>query len=180
MRITALTLLLALLPGSASAATISSEVSEQDGLFIYSYSIDNSVGSFPVSALSLEFPFEQALADWNPLDIPSGGDVSVPLNDPFLAEDDWESFALTFLPGTFSQGFSALGPRGEADVQVGSQLSGFSFSSRLQPASTPFTVFGPAGESLSGTILAPSPVPEPSAALSVLISLSFLLARRTR
>ena len=123
---------------------VGSQVVNNDGTVTYSYVVDNSAGSFDVAAWSLEFGFPTP--DWNQVDVPSGGHVTVPT-------PDWLADIGTPVAGLSAQDFLALAPG--ADVLVGNSLSSFSFTSRFLPGSVTFYEFSANGDFTTGTTLGP-------------------------
>lgn len=135
--------------GSAHAVVIGSAVDNGNGTYTYSYTIDNTGGTFDTVAFSLEFSFLSSLIDWNQSDVAGGGDVVVPnLN--------WIAQAGVPTIGVSAQDFFSIDPSG--DVLVGDSLSGFSFISALAPGViTYFFQYGAGGESASGNTVGPVP-----------------------
>jgi hypothetical protein len=130
---------------SANALVSGSSLDNLDGTYTYSYRIDNTAGTFDISAWSLEFPF--LLPDWDPLDTFSGGDVSVP-------NLSWFASAGIPVSGLSAQDFLSLDPAG--DVLVGNSLDGFSFVSAFAPGTIPYHEFSPLGDSASGNTVGPA------------------------
>jgi len=139
------TLLAASLP--AHAEIIGSFVLNGDGTVTYFYQVDNRGGLFDVAQWSLEF--DLAAPDWNPLDVASGGSVSVP--DPI-----WVAGPGIPVLGQSAQDFLSLDPTG--DVLVGDILGGFSFTSTYLPGVVTYYEFSALGDSVSGTTIGPVPV----------------------
>jgi hypothetical protein len=123
---------------------IGSYVVNADQSVTYSYQIDNSTGTFDVSAWSLEFAF--ASPDWNQLDAPAGG-VTVP-------SLDWVAFSGTPITGLSAQDFLSLSPSG--DVLVHGALSGFSFTSAFLPGPISYHEFSADGKSAGGQTIGPA------------------------
>ena len=168
-----LALALVLFASPAPASIIGSALDNGDGTFTYSFEVDNSSGSFDVSSFSLDLPL--ATHDWDPNEIASGGDVTVP--------DNW--FAAEGIPvtGLFAQDFVSLD--GSSDVLAGSKLDGFSFKSSYAPGAVNYYEFSAVGDSATGSTTGPAaaPVPEPGAALVFSLGLglvAFHLNRRPR
>ena len=116
------------------------------GQFTYSFTVDNTLGTFPIAAWTLEF---SVTPDWNPLTVRSGGDVSVP-------NEAW--FAIGGIPaegGVAAQDFITF--VATADVPVGETLSGFSFPSAIPLGTITYFEFGEEafGDSATGTIEGP-------------------------
>ena len=160
------------------AIIIGSVADHGDGRFKYSYTIDNSAGTFDVFAFSLEFALTENQIDWNPLDVFSGGEVEVPTAD-------WIASLGIPTTGASAQDFISLSF--VSDVLVGQSLSGFSFVSSFAPTLATFTVeFGSLGESATGLTIGPGAppagVPESIETLTgLLVGLSGLyVLRRTR
>ena len=162
-----LALAIALFASPAPASVIGSALDNGDGTFTYSFEVDNSAGSFDVSAWSLDLP--NAAHDWDPLDTGAGGDVTVPFN--------WIAGEGIPVTGLFAQDFLSLDP--SSDVLVGSKLGGFSFKSSLAPGSVTVHEFSAVGDSLTSSTKGPAtaPVPEPRAAL--VFALGLLLVAST-
>ena len=168
----ALALVLFVSPAAALASVIGSALDNGDGTFTYSYTVDNSLGSFDVSAFSLDLPL--ANHDWDPNDTGIGGDVTVPFN--------WIAAEGIPVTGLFAQDFISLDP--SSDVLVGAKLGGFSFKSTLQPGTVTAYEFSAFGDSSTGSTTGPArAVPEPRAALVFslgLLLVAFHLNRRAR
>jgi hypothetical protein len=165
-------LALALFASPAPASIIGSALDNGDGTFTYSFEVDNSSGSFDVSAWSLDLPF--ATPDWDPFDAGFGGDVIVP--------DNWVAQPGTPVTGLFAQDFVSLDP--SSDVLVGTKLGGFSFKSSFRPGLVGYSEFSAVGDAVTGSTVGPAEaVPEPDAALVFSLGLAlvaFHLNRRAR
>jgi hypothetical protein len=144
----------ALLAQSTLGSVIGGYVDNGDGTFTYSYLVDNTTGPFDISAWSLDFPF--STPDWDQLDAPSGGEVTIP-------NFDWSADKGVPVTGLSAQDFLSLAPAG--DVLVGQSLSGFSFTSRFLPGQVAFLEFSANGASAGGSTVGPAliavTVPEP-------------------
>ena len=144
------TLLLGLLWCSAlpsHATPIGLAVDNGNGTWTYSYTIDNTGGTFDIVAWSLEFNFTSALIDWNQSDTFSGGAVTVP-DANWIAQPGIPTFGLS------SQDFFSLDPA--SDVLTGTSLTGFSFISAIAPGSVSYYLeFGANNESQSGFTVGP-------------------------
>jgi len=136
-----------LLAQHAAFATITANVADNgDGTFTYSYTVDNSGGSFDIAAWSLEFDF--AVPDWNQLDVPTGGDVSIP-------NINWSADKGIATPGHSAQDFFTF--TSSDDVKINATLGGFSFTSHFSPGDILFSEFSEDGFfSNSGTVKGPS------------------------
>ena len=140
--------LLCIAPSRSQAILIGMSANNGNGTFTYSYTVDNTSGTFDIVAFSLEFNFLSSLIDWNQLDIAGGGSVNV-------ADVNWIAQAGTSPNvGISSQDFFSINPA--SDVLMGTSLSGFSFISALAPGSmTYYFEFGASAESASGTTVGP-------------------------
>ncbi len=154
-----------LLAQHAAFASITANVTTNgDGTYTYSYTVDNSTGSFDIAAWSLEFDFHTP--DWNPLDVPTGGDVSIP-------NLGWIAGAGIPTTGLSAQDFLTFTPND--DVKTGAILGGFSFTSHFAPGDILFTEFAEDGSSSSsGTVKGPTSgttntVPESGAGMGVML-----------
>ncbi len=169
------------LAAQASAALMGTVTPVGGGRYNYQYTVNNLAGTYPISSWSLEFGFAIAAMDWNPAAVSSGGDVIVPLGLPGTALDDWDADLGIPIVGKSAQDFVALGPAGQADVAVGAQLSGFSFTSSYAPGTSTYYQYGPSGQTSFGTVVAPIQAPEPSTAvLLVFCGMGTLMCVRRR
>ena len=130
---------------SARADVTGTVAANGNGTFTYSYTVDNSSGTFDVAAWSLDFMF--TTPDWDQFDTFSGGDVTVP-------NLDWLGQAGIPIIGQSAQDFLSLGPA--ADVAVGSALTGFAFTSAFGPGPVPFYEYSAVGDSATGTTVGPA------------------------
>lgn len=150
-----------------------------DGTYSYEYGVDNSDGSFPIFAWSLELGLTPAQVDWNPRSLPQTGgilgsgsrSIRVPTGNPQNPIDDWESKPGIPTRGLSAQDFTALDPLGGGDIQPGLALGGFGFTSGHAPGPLSYTLFGPGGEFLHGVTVGPVAIPEPGAAAHVTMAL---------
>lgn len=133
------------------------------GLYTYSYTIDNSHGSFSIDNWQLVFSF--STPDWNQYDA-----ASAPLGEVggVVTPAGWVASPAFSAPGGGSaQDFSvALGTA----VGAGETLAGFVFQSALPPGPVTFWEFGGL-DSLSGSVSGPAGVPD-SGASWVLLGLA--------
>lgn len=141
----------------SQAIVIGTASPNPDGSYTYSYTIDNRFGTFDVISMSLEFAVPAFEIDWDQLDAPSGGGVSVP-NLNWIAQAGFPTLGLS------SQDFFSLVPL--SDVRIGEILPGFSFVSRHRPGNIDYYIeYGSRSETETGFTLGPvySPVPVPDA-----------------
>ena len=120
------------------------------GLYRYSYTVDNTAGSFDIESWQLVFEF--ATPDWVQFDAGSdpAGQVEAPAG--------WIATPSFSTPGGVS-GQDFLLASG-APVLAGEQLAGFSFQSYLPPGLVQYWEFGGV-DSSSSFVLGPTGVPEP-------------------
>src|SRR5688572_9469633 len=138
-----LPLLTAALP--LRAVIVGRSVSNPDGSYTYSYTVDNSLGAFDISSWSLEFDF--AAPEWDQADAFAGGGVAVP-------NAEW--FAMPGIPLSGLSGQDFLSLSSSSDILAGTSLSGFSFTRWFAPSLVPFAEFDALGSSsTSGSPLSP-------------------------
>lgn len=132
----------------ASGAVIGTHLLNADGSVTYSYVVDNTGGSFDISAWSLDL--DLATPDWDQLDVFSGGGVAVP-------NLDWSASAGIPVLGQSAQDFLSLAPF--SDVLIGDILGGFSFTSNFLPGTVSYYEFSGTGDSNIGTTIGPATAP---------------------
>lgn len=128
-----------------SPALIVGEVQDLGTEYLYSYTVDNSQGSFDIWMWSLEFNF---LPDWVMTETEVGGEVTVPTD--WLAQEGIPNSAVA------TQDFLTF----TADVLVGETVAGFSFVSAFPPGSVGYSQYGVTGDVFSGNVLGPTSVPD--------------------
>jgi hypothetical protein len=156
-----LALLASTITASADAILISDvSFNGGTGLYTYSYTIDNTLGSSAIWELAVmvgqplggppttpspSFPVVTSPVGWT-LGVAYSGSIANPPYNEIGSFFDWDGFT--------------------SPVQVGSTLSGFSITTYLAPSISPqknFFLNGNSGIVLYGQIAAPlAPVPEPS------------------
>jgi hypothetical protein len=149
---------------STTAAVTGSAAANGLGGYLYEFTVDNTAGSFDISAWTLEFPF--AAPDWNQTDTFGGGDVTVP-------NQDWLAGPGTAVVGLSAQDFLSFDAA--SDVTTGSTLGTFAFTSAYPPGTVNYYAFSPAGASISGTVVGPvvpASVPDGGAGSAALLALA--------
>ncbi len=166
--------------GNAQGAIVVTTMTNLDGTFTYSYEVDNTAGTFDVFSWSLELAVPADDIDWKPLDKGQGGDVVVPSGDMLSSSDDWGADRGIAVVELWAQDFFAVDAAGGGDVVIGSSLDGFEVTSALPPGPATYVEYGPAGQSLVGSTIGPSMIPEPGVGVLVLVGLASLIGTRRR
>lgn len=141
----------------------------------YTYRLDNRTGAFDIAAWSLDLDLPSP--DWDPLDIDSGGEVSMP-------NENWIGGPGIPVAGRWAQDFLSLSSG--AEVLIGEELDGFWFLSHFLPGEVQYQEFSSFGDSAAGFTIGPAipytPVPETGiwAAGAVLGGFAAATCRRRR
>jgi hypothetical protein len=181
-RIITVALLLFLPCASNASILISSVVTSSNGLFTYSYSIDNTAGSTPVDEFAIVVARPPNQPDLTP----------VPPNS-FTSPAGWSFNIAVGGTNPVSGGlweWQALQPA--QSIQPGSSLSGFSFTTNVAPTQSALDNYFLLSDGFDriqvGNISAPEvaiahPIPEPSTWAMLLIGftmIGFVAMRRRR
>lgn len=142
-------LVMAISERNASGVVLGTVVTHGDGTITYTYTVDNSAGTFDIAGWSLEIPLLHP--DWSPTDQFSGGDVTVPNAGWYASE------GIPSVGGWFAQDFLSLDPA--SDILVGDGLGGFSLTSSLLPELVPYFEFSADGLWAGGMTMGPAKIP---------------------
>jgi len=167
---------------AVAAVVVSSSVTSLNGLYTYNYAIDNTAGSIPVDEFDIVVARPPNQPDLTPVPpssftSPAGWSfhIAVGGTDP-VSGGLWE--------------WQALNTAGA--IQLGSSLSGFSFTTNVAPTQSALDNYFLLSDSFNriqvGTISAPEvaiahPVPEPSTWAMLILgfsSIGFMAYRRSR
>ena len=150
--------------------------------FIYSYIIDNTTGTTPITSISLDFEFTEGDADFSFDDIfaTDPGDVVVPTEkfDIGLGATT-EIFWVASNGGSNSEGGDSLflaSLDSFSDVFPGETVSGFRFATFLPPDNVAFTEFDALNDiASSGLITGPAAIPEPKTEVGIVLTTAMAL-----